>query len=369
MPRGHCEEMIGIHQFLSGDDAVPVGIRVAGKGQVKIAPHLQQAVHGIRGRAVHADLAVLVAGHKAEGGVHLPVHDDKIQTICLGNGLPQRKTRATQRIHAQLEARRGDGLHVEHLGEIFHIGAGKIKLLHQGRRFRLAQMDEPDRAIARLKILVGGFFYPGGNVGFRRAAVGRIVFEAAVTGRIVRRGDDDAVRQAVFPPGIPAQDGMGNGRSGRIGAVLGDADMDAVGHQHLKGRAKGRLRKRMGIPAEKQGAINAFGRAIIADRLRDGVDVLLIEGVEQRGAAMPRSTEGDTLPRYFGVGKFRVVGAHQRGNAFELFGRGQMTGIAMHNRHRLPPAWMMENSTMERPWPQGVEGRGKTRGPPHRRPP
>ena len=108
--------MVGIHQLLPGDDAVPVGVRVAGKGQVEVAAHVEQAAHGIGRGAVHADLAVLVAGHKAEGWVHLLVHHGQVDAVGFRNGFPEGQARAAERVHAELEARGRDGLHVQHLG-------------------------------------------------------------------------------------------------------------------------------------------------------------------------------------------------------------------------------------------------------------
>ena len=202
-------------------------------------------------------------------------------------------------------------------------------------------MDEPDGAVALLKILVGAFFYPARDVCLRRAARGRIVLEAAVARGIVRGGDDDAVRKAALAPGVPTQDGVRHGRRGRIGAILGNTHVDAIGHQHLKRRAEGGLGKRVRVATEKERAVNALGAAIIAHRLSDGVDMLFVEGMEQRRAPVPRGADRNALPRNLGVGKFRIIGAHERGDALKCFGRGQVSGIAMHNRHRPPPAKML----------------------------
>ncbi len=61
---------------------------------------------------------------------------------------------------------------------------------------RSCQRDPLDAPVAGGEQLVGPVRDPPGDVGVGRAAVGRVVLEAAVAGRVVRRRDDDAVGQA-----------------------------------------------------------------------------------------------------------------------------------------------------------------------------
>ena len=56
-----------------------------------------------------------------------------------------------------------------------------------------------DVAIVCAQQFVGAVLNPAGDVGIGRAALGRIVFEAAIFGRIVRRGDDDSVGERLIP--------------------------------------------------------------------------------------------------------------------------------------------------------------------------
>ena len=83
----------------------------------------------------------------------------------------------------------------------------------------------------------------------------------------------------------------------------------------------------MGITAKKQRAINALCGAIIAHRLSDGVDVLLVKAAQRRRAAMPRGAEGNALGCKCRIGKISVIRAHERGDVLQLFQPGQMPGI------------------------------------------
>lgn len=51
----------------------------------------------------------------------------------------------------------------------------------------------------------------------------------------------------------------------------------------------------MGVDPDEQRPGDADTVPVLADRLADGQDVRLIEGVVEGGAAMPRGAEGDAL--------------------------------------------------------------------------
>jgi len=92
---------------------VAVRVRVVSKGDVELVFEPDQAGHGIRGGAVHPDLAVLVHGHESEGRVHRRVDHLDREAEALGDGAPEADPRPAQWIHADFQARPGDGLHVE----------------------------------------------------------------------------------------------------------------------------------------------------------------------------------------------------------------------------------------------------------------
>jgi hypothetical protein len=49
----------------------------------------------------------------------------------------------------------------------------------------------------------------------------------------------------------------------------------------------------MGVDADEERAVDAGTLAVIADRLADGEDVVLVEGIMERGAAMAGGAEGE----------------------------------------------------------------------------
>ena len=70
------EVVVGVEQAGgAGDDAVAVVVGVGGEGYVVLVFVGDHGGHGVGAGAVHADAAVPVAGHEAEGGVYVVVED------------------------------------------------------------------------------------------------------------------------------------------------------------------------------------------------------------------------------------------------------------------------------------------------------
>ena len=94
-----------------------------------------------------------------------------------------------------------------------------------------------------------------------------IVFVPTVFRRIVRRRNDDAVRQAIVPPLIVSQDRTRDDRSGRITGALVDHDIDAIGREHLDGACQRRLGERVCVNADKERARNTGFGTVVTDCL------------------------------------------------------------------------------------------------------
>ena len=135
----------------------------------------------------------------------------------------------------------------------------------------------------------------GGDVGIGRAAMRRIVFIAAVLGRIVGGRDDDTVGKARRSCLVVAQDRVRDHGRRRVAAAVVDHDVDAVRRKHLDCARHCRFGERVGVDADEERPGQAGLAAMVADRLRGRQDVILVEGVFQRRAAMARCAEGDTL--------------------------------------------------------------------------
>src|SRR6185312_9796762 len=74
-----------------------------------------------------------------------------------------------------------------------------------------------------------------------------------------------------------------------------DHHLDAVGAKYFQRAAKRRLGQRVGVDADEQRPVDAGALPVLAQRLADGENVRLVEGVVERRAAMPRGAERDAL--------------------------------------------------------------------------
>src|SRR5262249_14314139 len=85
--------------------------------------------------------------------------------------------------------------------------------------------------------------------------------------------------------------------------------------------------------AEKERAADLLLLPVVADRLRDGEDVPLVEGVVERRAAVSGGPEGDPLGRAQGIRAARVVRRHEPGHVHQDRGRRRLSGERA-DRHR-----------------------------------
>src|SRR5699024_558216 len=94
---------------------------------------------------------------------------------------------------------------------------------------------------------------PVGGVGIGRAAVRRVVFEAAVARRVVAGADDDAVGPAGVggrAAAVVNQDRVGDRRRGRVAGLGVDKCADVVARQHLQRSVEGGVEQRGGVAAD-----------------------------------------------------------------------------------------------------------------------
>ena len=171
----------------------------------------------------------------------------------------------------------------------------------------------------------------------RRPAVGRIVLEAAVMGRIMRRRDHDAIGKTCFPPAVVRQNRVGNGRSRGILVPRRKHDFHAVGRQHLQRAGKSRHGERMRIHAEEQRAVDLLLLPVQANGLTDGQDMPLVESLVERGTAMPRGAKRDPLRRHRRIRRLGIIGRDKSGHVDEHRWLGRLSRKWAHfHRHSLP---------------------------------
>ncbi len=321
--------VVRVHQAGLGDDAVTVVVWVVAKGDVELVLEGNQARHGERAGAVHPDLAVFIQGHEGEGRVDLVVHHFDVQTIGLGDDVPVGDAGAAQRIDTDLDAGLLDGLHVQHVLQVIHIGSDIIVQGHERALEGLGERHALHAGQTRLQNGVGAILHPLGDLPFGGAAVGRVVFEATVFRRVVGRGDHHAVGARGRLAGIVTQNGVRDDR-GRSETEAGlNAGLDAVGRQHFHRAGKGGFRQGVGIHADKQRTRDTGLLAILHQRLGHRQDVGFGEGVVQGAAAVTGGAEGDPLLRAAHVRLVEVVGADQTGNVGQIAKTSRLTGVGM----------------------------------------
>ena len=136
--------------------------------------------------------------------------------------------------------------------------------------------------------LVGAAGDPAGGVGVGRAAVRRVVLEAAVRRRVVRRGDDDAVGAGRVVRALPRlcrriaceTAGVGVYRSRLSTSTVTSLAASTSSAVAQAGSDSPWVSRPM-----NSGPVDALRGAVLADRLGGGDDVRLVEGgVEARAA-------------------------------------------------------------------------------------
>ena len=83
---------------------------------------------------------------------------------------------------------------------------------------------------------------PFGGAGVGRATRWRIVLKAAVFGRIVRRSNDNAIREAAPAIAVVGKDGVRERRSRGVSAGIVDHDLNVISGQDFQSGNKGGLR-------------------------------------------------------------------------------------------------------------------------------
>ncbi|CCJ87939.1 hypothetical protein BN133_4316 [Cronobacter dublinensis 582] len=278
------EIVVRVHQTCRSDDAVAVVVRVVGERQIELIAQRQQARHrGFRG-AVHTDSAVFIEVHKAESLIHLIVNEGEIELVVLRDALPVFDAGAAQRVDAKLQARFLDSGHVDDLRQPFDKRLHQIFFLNTTARPGVIQRNTFHAFQAVRQQRVCAVFDHFGDVGIRRAAVRRVVFDAAVV-RARRRRDDDAVslRAAAF---VVFKDGVRDRRRRRITVVVLHDDIDAVRRQHFQHGDKRRLGERVRIFTDVARPGDAVFGALFGNRLGDSQNVRLVKTVTGGAAAV-----------------------------------------------------------------------------------
>lgn len=320
----------------SGHDPVPIEVGIVAEGDVVPILQADQARHGVRRRAVHADLAVLVHGHEAERGIDIRVDDLDLQAVLLNDRSPVAHARAAHRIGPDLQSGGLDGVDIDDAAQVVHVGRHEVVLVVIGECERLCVGDPHDFLQAVPQQRVGPVLHGFGRARVGGAALGRVVFEAAVRRGIVRRRDHDAVGERFGPATVVGQDGVRDRRRGRVAAALLHEDVHAVRGEHLDRGPLRRLGQRVGVHAQVERPGRARVAPVLDERLADRGDVVFVERSVGGCSAMPGRPERHGLRRNFGIRLDRIVAGDQARNVDEQFRRRGLAGESVDG-HRFFP--------------------------------
>jgi hypothetical protein len=178
--------MVGVQQPRSrGDDAVPIGVRVIGEGNPVVVLEADEPGHCVRAGAVHADGAVVIDGHERKGRIDLRIDDSDVQPVYRIDRFPVMDGGAAERVDREGQSSGANGVHVDNVAQVFDIGEYEIFLLRRFRADRSLECRPLYAGIAIPQQLVGPTLDPLGRVSIGRPAIRRVVFEAAILGRVV----------------------------------------------------------------------------------------------------------------------------------------------------------------------------------------
>ena len=132
---------------------------------------------------------------------------------------------------------------------------------------------------------------------------------------------------------------MRDGGRRRVAVPVVDEHLDAVADEHLERRPPGRFGETVGVAADEERTVEPLVRAVVADGLCRGEDVVLVERRPQAGAAVTGGAEGDLLVGVLDVRVAVVVGAHEGIDVDEVLGQGDLSGSGVaHDRPSFPAA-------------------------------
>ena len=308
-----------------------VRIRVTAEGDVELVLQLDQPRHRKRAGAIHPDFSVVIHAHEGKRRIDGGVDHIELAPGPLRDGKPVFSGSAPQRIDPDAEAGRFDDIEVDHTPQVPDVFLSKIERTRRGGALRALIRDPFHVPIAIPQQFIRPFFDPPGGVGVGRTAVRRVIFHAAILRRIVRRREDQAVRQPGRAGAIVIEDRERNSGRRRRRVIRRNKDVHAVSREHLERGALRRRRDGVRVLSQIQRPGVTARAAIFDDGLRDGGDVGVSECAVQRSATMATGAERDGLLGVAGIGLLFVIGAFESRGIDEQRARGRLAGKWMRH--------------------------------------
>ncbi len=133
---------------------VTVMIGITRESNLELVLQADQPLHGKRRGWVHADLAVPIDRHEAEGRIDLLVDDGQVQPVALGNRRPVVDAGSAEWIDPQVDLGAANDLHVDDIAEVFRVGVEVVVAVGCGGTQRLLVRNPVDAAETAFEKLV-----------------------------------------------------------------------------------------------------------------------------------------------------------------------------------------------------------------------
>src|SRR6266481_8745227 len=237
----------------------------------------------------------MIHRHKRKSGIDPRIHDLDIEIVSGVDRLPIVNGRAPERVDAEFESCGVNRLHVYHVFQVIDVRRNEVMLIRCRGADRRDEWDALYVRVTQSQQRVCAFLNPIRHFAIGRSAVGWVVLEPAVLGRVMRRGDDDTVSQAVGATAVMRQDNPRNRRSWRYAVAALNNRLDAVRCEDLERSALGWAGNRMRIAAHVERPADAVSAPVVANRLRKRQDVRFVERPRERRAPVSARTEADLL--------------------------------------------------------------------------
>ena len=183
---------------------------------------------------------------------------------------------------------------------------------------RLADGGAADLSQPAREQRIGAVLDKRRDIGGRRAAFGGVVLEAAVRWWVVGRRHDDAVCLPALAGAVVDEHGVGQRRGRRVPVVGVHQHVGPVGSQHLQRRYPRRFGQSVSVPGQEQRAIDTRTGPVLADRLRYGRNMVVVEIDPKARTAVAGRPKRDLLVGVGRVGVLAVVGGNQLGDVNEV---------------------------------------------------
>ena len=131
-----------------------------------------------------------------------------VQAVHFVDRPPVAARGAAERVHPELQAGGTNGVHVDDVPQVLDVEPDEVLLIRGPGLEGPGERETFHAYVARAQQFVGPVLHPLRLIGVGRAAVGRVVLEAAVLRWIVGRCHDDAVRKVIGARAVVDQDRM-----------------------------------------------------------------------------------------------------------------------------------------------------------------